>query len=513
MQYPRFTKNGNRSERTTHSRFAAPPAGDDISTTRKRPFENVEASEDISKKPFLTRHPPKARGPSILLGSAPFETHHCFEAFEGRHQNLTEFEVHENHALQKNRLEYYLPETICKQYAGKNKELFEWQSRCLSLPGILEGKNVVYCAPTSAGKSLVSEILMLRKIASTSKVAMLVLPFVALCTEKAKHLEVLLKPLGKHVRRFYGSETNPKLFLENTGVLVCTIEKANALINRIIEEERLSDLGIVVVDELHMINDPHRGYQLELMLTKLRYMSAVYEDSSTEVQIVGMSATMPNGDQVANWLDAKLYETDVRPVPLKRYLCKGKTIFDAKGEFVRDLEIPDSWEGEFDHAAWLTRETLDAGHSVLIFCCSRRACELCASHIAERIEIQPQNDRIRRLRESFVRELEHAVGEHQSQLASLISKGVAFHHSGLSSEERDLVERSYKAGSISVIAATSTLAAGVNLPARRVIFKEPYKGIPSNVLHATDYRQMAGRAGHPNWIKRRRCFDFRTYRD
>ncbi|GMQ11421.1 hypothetical protein CsSME_00054068 [Camellia sinensis var. sinensis] len=159
----------------------------------------------------------------------------------------------------------------------------------------------------------------------------LVLPYVSICTEKvffdpnlsvvlesmagleqAEHLEVLLEPLGKHVRSYYGNQgggTLPK----DTSVAVCTIEKVNSLINRFLEEGRLSELRIIVIDELHMVaafdvGDQNRGYLLELMLTKLRYAaessgtSSGKTDPARGLQIVGMSATLPNVAAVADEL-------------------------------------------------------------------------------------------------------------------------------------------------------------------------------------------------------------------
>lgn len=97
------------------------------------------------------------------------------------------------------------------------------------------------------------------------------------------------------------------------------------MISRLVEEESLDRLGIVVVDELHMVGDEHRGYLLELLLTKLRYATMVSKDETGlcthgGLQIVGMSATMSNGSVIAKWLDAELFETDFRPVPLKQYI-------------------------------------------------------------------------------------------------------------------------------------------------------------------------------------------------
>lgn len=118
---------------------------------------------------------------------------------------------------------------------------------------------------------------MLRRVISTKKMALLVLPYVSICAEKvgilsfrmssdmdqfsltctlldaqAEHLEALLEPLGMYVRSYFGNQGGGTLPKE-TSVVVCTIEKANSLINRMLEEGRLSEVGIVVIDELHMV--------------------------------------------------------------------------------------------------------------------------------------------------------------------------------------------------------------------------------------------------------------------
>ena len=113
--------------------------------------------------------------------------------------------------------------------AGGPVRLYGWQAECLCRAGVLAGRNLVYCAPTSGGKSLVAEILMLRRALVTGRPAMLVLPFVSLCAEKAAHMRRLLAPLGREVLDFYGSAHADANLAATTGVIVCTIEKANIL--------------------------------------------------------------------------------------------------------------------------------------------------------------------------------------------------------------------------------------------------------------------------------------------
>ncbi|KAJ7544985.1 hypothetical protein O6H91_09G101700 [Diphasiastrum complanatum] len=407
----------------------------------------------------------------------------------------------------------WLPAEVCEVYANKGlKKLYPWQVDCLQMDGVIQGKSLVYCASTSAGKSLVAEILMLRQVLLSDKKAMLVLPYVALCSEKAEHLESLLGPLGRQVRSFFGAQGSANL-PKDTSVAVCTIEKANFLINKLLEEARLSEIGIVVIDELHMVGDKERGYLLELMLTKLRYAAGLGETESGKsksgpftaekkqeisLQIVGMSATMSNVRAVASWLLAAVYETAFRPVPLDEFVKVGNTIYNRDMEVARTIRNNANLGGKDpEHIVELCHEVVRDGHSVLLFCSSRRACETSALHVAKYLPAFSitANDNIPGYKDgpAAVEELRRSPAGIDPILSETLPAGVAYHHAGLTAEERDVIESCYKQGIVRVLAATSTLAAGVNLPARRVIFRQPKVG--RDFLDGTRYRQMAGRAG------------------
>ncbi|KAK6249105.1 hypothetical protein QUC31_020670 [Theobroma cacao] len=411
-------------------------------------------------------------------------------------------------------LSSWLPLEICRTYKKKGiSELYPWQVDCLQVDGVLQRKNLVYCASTSAGKSFVAEILMLRRVILTGKVALLVLPYVSICAEKAEHLEVLLEPLGKQVRSYYGNQgggTLPK----DTSVAVCTIEKANSLTNRLLEEGRLSEVGIIVIDELHMVGDQSRGYLLELLLTKLRYAAGegMSESSSGEssgsssgkadpahgLQIVGMSATMPNVEAVADWLQAALYQTDFRPVPLEEFIKVGNTIYDKNLDIVRTIpKVVDLGGKDPDHIVELCNEVVQEGHSVLIFCSSRKGCESTAKHVSKflkKFSVNVHGDNCEFVDiSSAIDALRRCPAGLDPILEETLPCGVAYHHAGLTVEEREIIEACYRRGFVRVLTATSTLAAGVNLPARRVIFRQPRVG--RDFIDATRYKQMAGRAG------------------
>ncbi|TVU51610.1 hypothetical protein EJB05_03050 [Eragrostis curvula] len=411
------------------------------------------------------------------------------------------------------KLSSWLPPELCAVYYKKGiSELYPWQVECLLVEGVLEKRNLVYCASTSAGKSFVAEVLMLRRILSSGNMAILVLPYVSICAEKAEHLEQLLEPLGRHVRSFYGNQGGGSL-PKDTAVAVCTIEKANSLVNKLLEDGRLSELGVIVIDELHMVGDQHRGYLLELMLTKLRYAAGEgnSESSSGEtsgsssgkmatqgLQIIGMSATMPNVAAVADWLQAALYQTDFRPVPLEEFIKVGNQILDKDLNVVRVLpKAADLGGKDPDHIVELCNEIVLQGHSVLLFCSSRKGCESTARHVAKFLKLgsvgsisvgSEFSDAA-----SAIEALRRCPAGLDPVLEETLPFGVAYHHAGLTVEEREIVESCYRKGLVRVLTATSTLAAGVNLPARRVIFRQPRIG--RDFIDGTRYRQMAGRAG------------------
>lgn len=230
-----------------------------------------------------------------------------------------------------------LPEPILAAYAKKGiTEMFQWQVECLSnRQTLLEGDNLVYSAPTSSGKTLVSEILMIKSVLERQKKALLILPFISVVREKMLYLRDLLTPAGIRVEGFFGGYSPPGGF-DACQVAVCTIEKANSIFNRLLELQKVHQVGIVVVDEIHLISDPSRGYILELLLAKILYVS---KKMDFKIQIVGMSATLPNLELLCRWLSAQFYLTDFRPVELREMIKVGKKILSNRFEEIRTLDV------------------------------------------------------------------------------------------------------------------------------------------------------------------------------
>ncbi|XP_044589715.1 DNA polymerase theta-like [Cotesia glomerata] len=395
-----------------------------------------------------------------------------------------------------------LPSTILRQYESRGVvSMFPWQLECLSSSDTMERyKNLVYSAPTSAGKTLVSEILLIKNIFERRKKVIFVLPFVSVVREKMYYFQEILSETSIKVQGFMGG-VHPHGGFAATDLAVATIEKANSLINQLMEEKELKTLGAVVIDELHLLGDPHRGYLLELLLTKLKYMTL--KEEHVHIQLIGMSATLPNLSLLANWLDAELYNTDYRPVPLKE-LCKvGTTIYDNQLNILRELNPYSELSNDPDNIIQLCLETVLDSHSILIFCPSKNWCESLAnqiaaafykvgsqkSELADNLRGQLSRDAIMEILEQLKRT---PVGL-DKVLKHTVSYGVAFHHAGLTMDERDVIEGAFRTGALRVLTATSTLSSGVNLPARRVIIRTPM--FHGKVIDTLTYKQMIGRAG------------------
>ncbi|XP_073323446.1 DNA polymerase theta [Pagrus major] len=400
-----------------------------------------------------------------------------------------------------------LPKPVLERYhKHRVSHMFEWQAQCLTVGQVLQGGNLVYSAPTSAGKTLVSELLMLKRVLETKRKALFILPFVSVAKEKMHYLQSVFEDAGVRVEGYMGSTSAAGGF-KSLDVAVCTIEKANSLINRLIEEDSMGLLGMVVVDELHMVGDSGRGYLLELLLTKIRYIAQKRNTTgslSEGVQIIGMSATLPNLSLLASWLGAELYQTDYRPVPLQEHLKVGCNIYDKSLSVVRQFTPALHIKGDDDHIVSLCYETVRDGCSVLLFCPSKNWCEKLADSIAREFynlrhadrhgEAEPQPVSVdQEGLVDVVAQLRRTPAGLDPILQRTVPWGVAFHHAGLTFDERDVLEGAFRQSMVRVLAATSTLSSGVNLPARRVIIRTPtFNG---HLLDPLTYKQMAGRAG------------------
>jgi helicase len=363
--------------------------------------------------------------------------------------------------------------------------LYPPQARALG--PVLAGKSVLLACPTASGKSLVAYLALLRAVRS-GRTGLYLVPLRALASEKAEELERFAE-LGVRVGLSIGDFDLPAERLETLDILVATSEKADGLLRR--GSPWLDRLGVVVADEVHLMRDPDRGPTLEVSLTRLRR-------SYPGLQVIALSATVGNSEEVAEWLDAEHIASEFRPVPLERGVyCEGRITFSDLS--TREVAPPG------DAVPRLVRTVVAEGGQALVFVNSRRASEQVAQSLVPTIRAQLGTEELAaaRARAEELSTVSDEETEGIRRLSALLPFGVAYHNASLTNPERRVVERAFRDRVIKALVATPTLAAGINLPARRVIVRDTTRyddrlGMQAPIP-ALEVQQMLGRAGRPRF--------------
>ncbi|XP_027400723.1 helicase POLQ-like isoform X3 [Bos indicus x Bos taurus] len=404
--------------------------------SREQPQQTVESSSKIRTSSDANRGKSlKDHLKSTMTGNAKAQT-----PIFSRTKQLKETLLSEEINVAKKTIEsssddlgpfYSLPSKVRDlyvQFKGIEK-LYEWQHTCLTLKSVQERKNLIYSLPTSGGKTLVAEILMLQELLCRRRDVLMILPYVAIVQEK-----------------------------------------------------------------LHMIGEGTRGAILEMTLAKILY-------TSKTTQIIGMSATLNNVEDLQKFLQAEYYTSQFRPVELKEYLKINDTIYEVNSRAENGMTFSRLLNYKYsdtlkkmdpDHLVALVTEVIPS-YSCLVFCPTKKNCENVAEMICKSLSKEYLKHKEKEKQE-VIQNLKNVSGGNLCRvLRHTIPFGVAYHHSGLTSDERKLLEEAYSTGVLCLFTCTSTLAAGVNLPARRVILRAPY--VAKEFLKRNQYKQMIGRAG------------------
>ncbi len=370
---------------------------------------------------------------------------------------------------------------------------------------ILNGKNTLVAIPTASGKSLIAYMGIMHKILvkEPKSKALYIVPLKALANEKYRELEEIGKVLGLNVGLSIGDRDSTNKNLLELDILVCTSEKMDSLMRG--NSSFLDEVSIVVADEVHLIQDSTRGPTMEVNLTKVKY----WKD---EVQIIALSATVGNAGEVAKWLDAELIQSDWRPVTLEQSTIVNLEIEPRKliSSSLNDendlLSPPRTIVGPVSAPTWaILRDTVESGGQLLIFVSTRKSAQSEARRLSERLlkylkkEDPGELARLEDIASDISNNLDDSsVSEN---LANAVRGGVAFHHAGLTSSDRKKVEEGFKKRTIRCLVATPTLAAGVNLPARRVLIRDMKRWDDgySKWISVMEIQQMLGRAGRPKY--------------
>ena len=361
--------------------------------------------------------------------------------------------------------------------------------------GALEGRNLVLASPTASGKTLVAEFCALEHILEKNGKTIYLTPLRALASEKYQEFKKytsIRKPNGKRVRIGIstGDYDGTDPWLGRYDIIVTTNEKADSLLRH--RAKWMDEISLVVADEVHLLNDGERGPTLEVVLARLMQINP-------DTQILALSATINNVEEIAEWLKAGHVTTEWRPILLKEGVVLHEEIQFKDGD-ARKIE-----KKSRNSAINLALNTVKSGGQALIFASTRRKAVTLAKKAAGDVEGLLSKP----IKRALVRDAEKilAVGERtriSELLAELVEHGTAFHHAGLGGGHRRIIEDSFRHGKIKVVTATPTLAFGVNLPARTVVIQD-YKRYESGYgyypISVLEYKQMAGRAGRPKYDK------------
>lgn len=397
--------------------------------------------------------------------------------------------------------EYNMPNEIVDIWRKEESDtLLEVQSEAIENFGLLDGENLIITAPSSAGKTFVGEIAAINSFCRGKKTIILV-PMKAIAEEKYHEFTRKYKEFGLNIAISTRDHTE---FDENISIgffdiAVIIFEKMNILLTK--NHDLLNDCGLIVVDELQLLNERSRGATLEILLTKIKNLAP------QDMQFLGLSAVLANLNRFDEWIDAKLCNINNRPLELhESVLCQDGTLKVCQfndGSRYED-SIPEintiprivTEQNTLNKISKVLNHYLDNNRRILIFRKWKKYTIYTAEELASKFNFAPATEVIRQLRDIESTNLTEV-------LVKCLSKGVAFHNSDLSIEERSIIESDFRDvnGQIKIICSTSTLAMGINMPSSIVIIPDTEKVDPNSVrfrevkITPSEYKNMSGRAG------------------
>ncbi|KAJ5767604.1 hypothetical protein N7533_000187 [Penicillium manginii] len=377
-------------------------------------------------------------------------------------------------------------------------------------------ENMLICAPTGAGKTDAAMLTVLNAIGKNTAPHPLeepdateytvqvddfkivyVAPMKALAAEITEKLGKRLAWLGVHVRELTGDMQLTKREIVDTQIIVTTPEKWDVVTRKSTgDTELVQKVRLLIIDEVHMLHD-ERGAVIESLVARTQRQ---VESTQSLIRIVGLSATLPNYIDVADFLKVNkmaglfFFDASFRPVPLEQHFIgvKGKPGSKQSRENIDTV----SYEK--------VRDMLERGHQVMVFVHSRKDTVMTARMLKQLAAEEGCEDLFschdHENYSNALRDMKHARAR---ELRDLFAGGFGAHHAGMSRSDRNLMERMFSEGLIKVLCCTATLAWGVNLPAAAVVIKgtqlynaQEGKFVDLSIL---DVLQIFGRAGRPQF--------------
>ena len=365
-------------------------------------------------------------------------------------------------------------------------------------------ENILLCAPTGAGKTNVAMLTILREVgkhidsegmikADEFKV-IYIAPMKSLVQEMVGNFGKRLSAYNLKVGELTGDSQMSKEQIANTQVIVCTPEKWDIITRRGAERTFTQLVRLIIFDEIHLLHDD-RGPVLESLVARtIRQMETTQED----VRLLGLSATLPNYQDVATFLRVNpktglfYFDNSYRPVPLEQQFIgitekKGVKRHQLMNEVVFKKVMTHAGKNQVLVFVHSRKETGKTARSLRDMCLEKDTLGLFLKEGSASTEVlRSESEEVK-----------------NTELKDLLPYGFAIHHAGMTRVDRTLVEDLFADRHIQVLVSTSTLAWGVNLPAHTVIIKgtqiyNPEKGRWTE-LGALDVLQMLGRAGRPQY--------------
>ncbi len=375
----------------------------------------------------------------------------------------------------------------------RNFRLDEFQQQAIA--ELAQGNSVLVSAPTGVGKTLIADYLIDQAIAKGSRI-IYTAPIKALSNQKFKEFKNL-----------YGAErvgivTGDVVINSEAEVCLMTTEIFRNILQQ--DQQRLNEISHIIFDEIHYLSDEDRG--------------TVWEESiifmPPEMRLLGLSATIPNVYELADWIsEIKQHQVSVivkkdRAVPLEHFVFEKHveaTTLAKVEKYWRELDEADDYypvsgrENETTHIDLIKYLAPRNGFPCLYFVFSRRLCEAKAlelSYVKNFLTIGES----RQAEDVFERlAIEYGIANLKTvlQAKNMLVKGIGYHHAGLLPGLKEIIETLFGMGLIKVMYATETFAVGINYPVKTVCFDSPAKfdGIMFRPMTNLEYFQMAGRAG------------------
>ena len=381
-------------------------------------------------------------------------------------------------------------------------ELYPPQAECIEKGLFDDKKSFLISIPTASGKTLIAMLAVLSHISKHKTKVVYLSPLRALASEKFeefKKLEKLALDRKIKVAISTGDSNSSDNKLDDADVIILTNETMDA--NMAFERDWIYEIGLVISDEIHLIGDSTRGPTLEMILTRLvtGFLGKI------PPKIIGLSATISNSNELAEWLKCELVESEWRPVPLVEAVYSNHTIMTSQDSEYSEGNLNEKRESRHTKPAiGLGLETIENGDQCLIFTMTRKSSVATATEAGINVVktlVENQKKELQKISKKILPKDNEDETKLIKKLADTVKNGTAFHHAGLDQRCRTIIETEFRNGHIKLLTSTPTLAAGVNLPARRVVIPSVMRYTQNGLdkISILEYKQMCGRAGRPQY--------------